>query len=97
VNAGTLAMHDDGLNGDVTAGDHIYSTNVTVGPAATGGSQTLTATVTDAQARTGSGTTTFTVVAAPGTFEDMGTWTPTHNETRSFTKAANEVHWYKVV
>jgi predicted extracellular nuclease len=47
-------LFDDGTNGDVTAGDNTFSYQATVGGAVTAGSKTLAATITDAQARTGS-------------------------------------------
>ncbi len=91
------AAHDDGIAPDVTAGDNIFTGTVTVGPAATGGVHLLTSTVHDDQLRTSVCSTSFTVVARPTNFEDMGTWTLPHTETRTRTLAAGEVHWYKVV
>lgn len=48
----TQAFHDDGLNGDATAGDNTYSYNATVAAATSPGSKSLPITVTDDQART---------------------------------------------
>jgi hypothetical protein len=62
INAGTVLMHDDGLNGDVTANDKIYSANVTVGAGTiTGVAYTLTAHAQDAQGRTHDANATFGV------------------------------------
>jgi hypothetical protein len=55
------AFHDDGLNGDVTAGDNIYSyllTNVTAGG-------TVSVTATDELGRTGSGNISVSVITPP--------------------------------
>jgi subtilisin-like proprotein convertase family protein len=64
INSGTIAMHDDGLNGDAVAGDNIFSANVTVGAGATVGAHSLTATVTDAQGRSGNHSSNFNVSGA---------------------------------
>ena len=97
VDGGIVALHDDGIAPDVTAGDNVFTGTVTVGPAATGGVHPLTSTVQDDQLRTSGCSALFTVVARPSTYEDMGTWTTPHTETRTRTLAASEVHWYKVV
>lgn len=56
---------DDGTNGDVTAGDNIFSYLATI-PANTGGGQTsVTATVSDAQARAANVTISLTINAQP--------------------------------
>ncbi len=49
-------LFDDGSNGDVTGGDAIFSYLATVGPGATPGALSLPATISDAQARSGSAT-----------------------------------------
>jgi hypothetical protein len=64
VNGGTVALHDDGIAPDVTAGDGIYSGNVTVGAATPNGVYTLTSTVTDQQNRSSTCTHNYTVSAA---------------------------------
>jgi hypothetical protein len=51
VGGGTVALHDDGVAPDVTAGDLIFSGNVSVAAATTPGSHTLISTVSDAQGR----------------------------------------------
>ncbi|MFZ2872990.1 MAG: DVUA0089 family protein [Phycisphaerales bacterium] len=65
VDGGTVALLDDGVFPDAAPGDGIYSGNVTVGALAGFGAQTLTSTVTDAMARNGTCTTTYTVIAPP--------------------------------
>jgi len=61
INSGTIAMHDDGANGDAVAGDNTFSANVTVGAGASVGPHSLTATVRDAQNRTGTASANFSV------------------------------------
>jgi hypothetical protein len=61
INAGTVFLHDDGLNGDVTANDNIYSAIITIGAGTAAGPYTLTAHAQDAQARTHDASATFTV------------------------------------
>lgn len=48
------SFFDDGSNGDVTAGDNVFSYLANVPVGTTGGSKTLTATISDAELRTGS-------------------------------------------
>lgn len=62
VDGGTVTLLDDGNSPDAIAGDNIFSGNVTVGPAATPGTKSLAFTITDAQARTGTGNLTFGVI-----------------------------------
>ena len=50
----TQAFFDDGSNGDLTSGDNIFSFLATVPLATSVGPKTLPATITDAEARTGS-------------------------------------------
>jgi predicted extracellular nuclease len=54
---------DDGMNGDVVAGDNIFSFATTVAPSTSSGAKNLTATITDAQDRDGSATIQLTVQA----------------------------------
>jgi len=60
----TQQFLDDGLNGDATAGDNIFSFQATVSPATGAGVKTILATITDAQARTASAAISLTVTAA---------------------------------
>jgi predicted extracellular nuclease len=60
----SILMRDDGTNGDVTAGDNIYSVRVGVSPTTTPGIKTLAVTISDGQARTAT-TSIALVVTAP--------------------------------
>ena len=48
---GTTSFHDDGLNGDLAAGDNIFSTQATIASSVTFGGKTIPITVNDAQGR----------------------------------------------
>jgi predicted extracellular nuclease len=62
----TQTFFDDGSNGDVTIGDNIFSFNATVAMATTPGVKSLPFTITDAQARMGSGSISLTVSGGAG-------------------------------
>ena len=53
---------DNGTNGDVTAGDNVFSYQATVTPGTTGGSKTIPVNVNDAQGRSSSTSISLTVV-----------------------------------
>ena len=55
------AFYDDGTNGDVTAGDRLFSFSYTVPSGQAANTYPLTVTVTDDQARSGTGTIALTV------------------------------------
>jgi predicted extracellular nuclease len=57
----TTSLLDDGVGPDATAGDGVLSTSATVDAATSTGAKNLPFTVTDAQARTGSGSIALTV------------------------------------
>ncbi len=59
----TAAFFDDATNGDVTAGDNVFSRQTTVAGGTTPGAKSLTATISDAQARTGMTSISLTVLA----------------------------------
>lgn len=59
------AFFDNGTNGDVTAGDNIFSFTATVGAGESGGLRQFPVSIADAQARKASATINLTVVAAP--------------------------------
>src|SRR6185369_8027668 len=59
----TQQFFDDGSNGDLTAGDNIFSYTATVAGNTTGGAKTLPFTITDAEFRSGSGNISLTVLA----------------------------------
>ncbi|MCV4784262.1 hypothetical protein OFM36_32990, partial [Escherichia coli] len=56
-------FYDDGTNGDVTAGDNVFSFLATIPANSSGGNRTLTATASDAQGRTVNLNQTITVNA----------------------------------
>ncbi len=56
------SFFDNGTNGDVTAGDNVFSWQATVAPATTAGAKVLAATIADAQSRTGAATIGLEVV-----------------------------------
>ena len=59
----TQAFFDNATNGDVTAGDNIFSFQATVAGGTTGGLKTMPATIADAQARMGFANISLTVQA----------------------------------
>ena len=61
--AGNTQLFDNGTNGDVTAGDNVFSRSVTVASGTSAGAKSLPVTVSDAQSRSGSGTISLTVQA----------------------------------
>jgi hypothetical protein len=61
--AATQQFFDDGTQGDVTAGDNIFSFQATVPAANPTGPATLTAAITDAQSRSGSASIALTVTS----------------------------------
>lgn len=67
----TQTFFDNGTNGDVTAGDNIFSYLATVTGATTGGVKSLAITITDAQARTGNTTISLTVQGPPVAIHDI--------------------------
>lgn len=58
-------LHDDGLNGDATAADGIFSFRATVALTTTAGVKSLPVTVIDAQSRTATAMVALTVTPAP--------------------------------
>ncbi len=67
----TQMFFDNATNGDVTAGDNIFSFLATVAAGTTGGSKTLPFTVADAQTRTSNGTIALLVTTAPVSIHDI--------------------------
>lgn len=70
-NSPTQAFLDDGLNGDVTAGDNIFSYNAIVAPATPAGPKTLPTTVADAQARNSIANISLTINLPPVAVHDI--------------------------
>ncbi|MBX3281104.1 MAG: DNA/RNA non-specific endonuclease [Acidobacteria bacterium] len=67
--SGTQTLFDDGTNGDVTAGDNVFSYNAAIPPEVTGGSKLIPAVAADAQGRLVNMQLTLTV-NAPNPNED---------------------------
>ena len=61
--ASSQTFYDDGTNGDVTAGDNIYSYRATIPATANGGNFTVTAVASDQQSRTANVSISITVNA----------------------------------
>jgi len=59
--SGAQSLFDDASNGDVTAGDNVFSFSYSLPGSVTAGTFTLAVSVTDAQGRSGAGTITLTV------------------------------------
>ncbi len=57
----TQQFFDDGTNGDVVAGNNVFSYSATVSDATTPGAKTIPFSITDAQSRSGSGNISLTV------------------------------------
>lgn len=57
-------LFNDGTNGDVTAGDNIYSFSATIPPGESGGSRTITAVAADGQSRAVNMSVSITISAA---------------------------------
>ena len=67
----TQAFFDDGTHGDATPGDQVFSYLAVVATVTPAGTKTLALTVTDAQARTGSGGITLVVLPPLLTIHDI--------------------------
>jgi uncharacterized protein len=65
--AGSQAFFDDNTNGDIAAGDNIFSFQTTVPNATTAGSKSLPCTITDSFPRSGSASISLTVQALQST------------------------------
>lgn len=83
----TQPFFDDGSNGDVTAGDGVYSYLATVAAGTTAGPKTLAATVADAEGRSSTANISLTIVPPPPPFvaihaiQGTGTSSPHAGET----------------
>ncbi|MFN8480934.1 MAG: ExeM/NucH family extracellular endonuclease, partial [Kouleothrix sp.] len=69
--AANQAFADDGQNGDIAAGDNIFSYNATVAANTTAGAKSLPFTVSDAEARSSSGSIALTVTLPPCAAPDV--------------------------
>lgn len=72
----TQTFFNDGTNGDVTAGDNIFSYNATVDGATVAGSKTLPVTITDALGRMGSASIALTVTSTSTAISATGSANP---------------------
>ncbi|MFZ4575250.1 MAG: choice-of-anchor X domain-containing protein [Phycisphaerales bacterium] len=61
IDGDIINLLDNGVAPDTTAGDNIFSANITVGPAAPVGGRTVSFNITDGQTRASSTSATFTV------------------------------------
>jgi endonuclease G, mitochondrial len=64
--AASQTFFDDGTNGDTVAGNNVFSFNATVVAATTQGAKSLPFTITDAQARSASGSISLSVFISSG-------------------------------
>lgn len=67
--AASQQFFDDGTNGDATAGDNTFSFQITTAPGISGGTHTVTAVASDAEARTANVSINI-IVDTPATGED---------------------------
>ncbi len=67
---------DDGSNGDVTAGDNVFTYQATVSPSNSLGLKSIPVTITDAQSRTGNATISVTVTASSTPPSGVGAASP---------------------
>jgi hypothetical protein len=65
IGAGTVTLLDDGVAPDLVAGDLIFTADATVANGTAGGAYTLPFTITDDQARIGTGNIALTVTTPP--------------------------------
>ena len=87
----TQQMFDDGTNGDVTAGDNIFSFAATVPSSTPSGARSIPFTITDAQSRTGTGFGSINITP----IVPLGTLTTAVSPiVVNTTLAAGEVKWY---
>ena len=96
--ATNVLLNDNGLDGDVTAGDSRFSANFTLAAGATAGSFTPTYLITDAEARTGNGSfsaiTVNNTATPPVVVENLGDLSLPAQVTRTFDIPAAGIVWY---
>ncbi len=90
---GTVPLNDNGINGDLTAGDGIWSRSITLPGATAATNYTLPFSVTDAQARTATGSIGLSVVVPP-VATDLGTL-PTGRTSVTTDLASGGINWVK--
>ncbi len=93
-----VALNDTGTNGDLVAGDGIYSVDLAIPAAATPGTFATTFAISDAQARTASGSFPVVTINSPATpptvVGDLGDLSLPAQVTRTFDLPALGVQWY---
>jgi predicted extracellular nuclease len=67
----TQPFFDNGTNGDMTAGDNVFSFDATVPSGTATGAKSLPVTITDAQSRSGSASISLTVLSPPLPIHDI--------------------------
>lgn len=72
------AFLDDGMNGDVTAGDNIFSYLATIASGTSGGAKSLPVTITDSISRTGNTTISLTVTSTANAQEHLTMGNPSN-------------------
>lgn len=87
----TQTFYDNGTNGDVTAGDNVFSFQSTVAGGTSAGAKSLPATIADAQSRTGSASIALTVTSASTPLSGMGSANPSTVQAGETTGLAVEV------
>ncbi|MEP7147853.1 MAG: DNA/RNA non-specific endonuclease [Acidobacteriota bacterium] len=85
----TQALFDDGTNGDMTAGDNVFSYLLTVPLNATNGQRSFFSTITDAQARSANTSITLAITAPRDPSEHMVMGNPSN----AITDAANPTNY----
>ncbi|MGH7132972.1 MAG: GC-type dockerin domain-anchored protein [Phycisphaerales bacterium] len=92
INLGpSIALNDNGTDGDAVAGDSLWSINLSIPGTAPVGPANLPFTVTDSQNRTGGGNLSFSIFALDG---DLGSL-PTSLTTFDTTLGASEIRWVR--
>lgn len=93
----TQAMFDNGTNGDATAGDGVYSYNMTTPLNQGGGTFPIVMTISDAQSRSDTRTANYLVAAPPAVFIDLGSLNCGETTINLSIDAPGEVKWYRLV
>ena len=89
----TQTFFDNGTNGDVTAGDNIFSFNATVSNSTTSGGKILPISIADAQSRTGSTSISLTVSSLSSTNANLSNLTISSGTlTPAFQKGVTNYH-----
>ena len=93
----TQTFYDDGTHGDVTTGDNIFSFSATVAGGTSLGAKSFTASIADAQSRSGTASIALTVTAATATWSASpsgANWGTTGNWTSGISPAAGDFVYF---